>query len=115
MMKIASLKPVIASLPSAILAASCCVLPLVVVLLGIGSGAFMMVTMKYSIIFIPIGVIGLSLGYFFYFRERKRCQVMACRMAGGKFNLVVLIMATVVVATAIVFNIFPELIAPLLM
>ncbi len=114
-MKISSLKPVIASLPSAILAASCCVLPLVVVLLGIGSGAFMMVTMKYSIVFIPIGIIGVGLGYFFYFREKKKCKALACRMAAGRFNLVVLIMATVVVATAIVFNIFPELIAPLLM
>jgi len=114
MMKISSLRPILASFPSAILAASCCVLPLAAILLGIGSGAFMMVAMKYSAIFIPIGVIGVSLGYFFYFRERKKCQALACRMAAGKFNLVVLIMATVVVLMAIVFNVFPEVIAPLL-
>jgi hypothetical protein len=70
--------------------------------------------MKYSAIFIPIGVIGVGLGYFFYFRERKKCKAQACRMAAGRFNLVVLIMATVVVLMAIVFNVFPEVIAPLL-
>ncbi len=113
-MKISSIKPIIVSLPSAIVASLCCVLPLVVVVLGIGSGAFMMYTMKYSTIFIPVGVVGVGLGYFFYFREKKKCDALACRMAGGRFTLIVLIMATVVVLTAIVFTVFPELVAPLL-
>lgn len=113
-MKISSLKPIITSLPSAIVASLCCLLPLTVVLLGIGSGAFMMYTLKYSYIFISIGIIGVGLGYFFYFREKKKCNALACRMAGGKTNLIVLIMATIVVAMAIVFNLFPEIIAPLL-
>jgi hypothetical protein len=86
-----------------------------VVLLGLGSGAFMMYTMKYSSIFIPLGAIGVGLGYFFYFREKKKCGAMACRMAGGTFNLIALVFATVVVAMAVVFSLFPELIAPLLM
>ena len=34
----------------------CCVLPLAIVLLGLGSGAFMATTMKYTAIFVPIGV-----------------------------------------------------------
>ena len=84
-MKISSLKPVLVSLPSAILASLCCVLPLIVVLLGIGSGAFMMYTMKYSYIFIPIAVVGVGLGYFFYFQEKKKMQCRGmpdgCRMA----------------------------------
>lgn len=113
-MKISSLKPTIASLPSAIVASLCCVLPLAVVLLGLGSGAFMMYTMKYSYIFIPIGVVGVGLGYFFYFREKKKCATRACPMPAGKLNIIILIFATVVVVTAIVFNTFPEMIAPLL-
>ena len=114
MMKISSLKPILASLPSAIVASLCCVLPLAMVVLGIGSGAFMMYTMKYSYIFIPIGVIGVGLGYFFYFREKRKCDALTCRMTAAKFNFVVLIFATVVVVTAIVFTVFPELVAPLL-
>ena len=110
-MKISSLKPIIASLPSAIVASLCCVLPLTVVLLGIGSGAFMMTTMKYSYVFIPAGVIGVSLGYFLYFREMKKNAACGCPMPAGKLNLTILIFATIVVVIAIAFNTFPELIA----
>jgi hypothetical protein len=109
------MKTVLVSLPSAIVASLCCVLPLAVVMLGLGSGAFMMYTMKYSYIFIPIGIVGVSLGYFFYFREKKKCDALSCRMAAGKFNLVMLIFSTIVVVMAIAFYVFPGLIAPLLM
>jgi len=113
-MRISSLRPIIVSFPSALIASLCCILPLAVVSLGIGSGAFIIYTMKYSNIFIPIGVVGVGLGYFLYFRERKKCNAMACRMAGGRFNFIVLLFATVVVFMAIVFNLFPELVIPLL-
>lgn len=113
-MGISSFKAFIISIPSAVVASLCCVLPLGVVLLGLGSGTFMMVTMRYSKIFIPIGVIGVGLGYFFYFQERKKCKAMACRMTGGTLNLIALIFATVLVLMAIVFNVFPETIASFL-
>ncbi len=112
-MKISSLKPIIASLPSAIVASLCCVLPLTVVLLGIGSGAFMMTTMKYSYVFIPAGVIGVGLGYFLYFRQKKKSAACGCPMPAGKLNLTILILATIVVVLSVVFNVFPGLIAQL--
>ncbi len=108
-----NIKSILVSLPAAIVASLCCVLPLVMVVLGIGSGTFMMYTMKYSYIFIPTGVIGVGLGYIFYFREKQRCHAVACRMAAGKLNLIALIFSTAVVFAAIVFNMFPEFIAPL--
>jgi hypothetical protein len=110
-MKIASLKPILVSLPSALVAASCCVLPLAVVVLGLGSGTFMMYTMKSTIIFITIGIVGVGFGYFFYFLEKKKCDATACRAAGRKCNLIPLIMATAIVVMAIVINLFPERIA----
>ncbi len=112
-MKISGLKPIIASLPSAIVASLCCVLPLTVVLLGIGSGAFMMTTMKYSNIFIPIGVIGVGLGYFLYFRQKKKSAACGCPMPSKKLNLTILIFATILVVLSVVFNVFPEIIAPI--
>ena len=115
MTRISNMKTILVSLPSAIVASLCCVLPLAVVLLGLGSGAFMMYTMRYSYIFIPIGIIGVSLGYFFYFREKKKCDALSCRMAAGKFNLIMLVFSTIVVVVAIVFSIFPGVVAPLLM
>ncbi|MEE9531372.1 MAG: hypothetical protein V3W52_10285 [Syntrophobacteria bacterium] len=114
MMRISNIKTILVSLVSAIVASLCCVLPLAVVLLGIGSGGFMMYTMKYSYIFIPMGVVGVGLGYFFYFQEKKKCNAVQCRMAAGRLNLTVLIFATIVVLVSIVLNIFPELIGPLL-
>jgi hypothetical protein len=68
----------------------------VVVFLGIGSGAFMMTTMKFRPILFPIGLIGLGTSYYLYFRERRRCQTLACAMVGKTFNRVLLILATLI-------------------
>jgi hypothetical protein len=113
-MQVFNVKSGMVSLASAFVASLCCVLPLAVVLLGIGSGAFMMTTMKYSNIFIPIGVIGVGLGYFLYFRQKKKSAACGCPMPAGKFNLTILIFATIMVVLSVVFNVFPEFIAPLL-
>jgi hypothetical protein len=69
----------------------------------------MMVTMQYRTIFLPIGVIGVSFGYYLYFRERRRCTRLGCTLVGGKINLALLVLATVVVAAALILDIFPDL------
>jgi hypothetical protein len=112
-MQIFNIKSGMVSLASAFVASLCCVLPLAVVLLGVGSGAFMMTTMKYSNIFIPIGVIGVGSGYFLYFRQKKKSAACGCPMPAGKLNLTILIFATILVVLSFVFNVFPGLIAPL--
>ena len=93
----------------------CCLLPLIVILLGLGSGAFMMTTMQYRAIFIPTGIIGVALGWLLYFRERKRCTAMACRMAGGYLNLGLLLLASLLVTGAVILDQFPDFTADLLM
>ncbi|SRR6266508_1587754 len=108
-MTFGNLKAGLVSFSSAIIASLCCLLPLAVVLLGLGSGAFMMVTMQYRAIFLPIGVAGVALGYYLYFREKRRCAKLACAFAGGKINLALLFFATVIVAGALVLDIFPQL------
>lgn len=97
------------SISSAIVASLCCLLPLAVVLLGLGSGAFMMVTMQYRAIFLPIGVMGVALGYYLYFREKFRCNALGCAFVSRRTNLALLLFATVVVSVAIILDIFPEL------
>ncbi len=114
-MKVGEIKSGVVSLVSAFAASLCCVLPLAVILLGLGSGAFMATTMKYRAILIPLGAGGVALGYFLYFRERRRCRTLACRMVGAKLNLALLIFATVVVTTAIILDQFPELTSNLIM
>jgi len=98
----------------AALASLCCLLPLTVILLGLGSGAFMATTMQYRWLLVPAGIIGIVTGFVLYARERRRCDAMACRMAGSRITLALLILASLVVATAIVLDRFPEFTSDLL-
>lgn len=99
---------------SAFIASLCCLLPLAVVLLGLGSGAFMMVTMQYRPILIPVGVIGVSLGYYLYFREKSRCASLSCTFVGRKFNLALLVLAAAMVGAELLLVLFPALLSELL-
>jgi hypothetical protein len=93
----------------ALLSSLCCLLPLAVIVLGLGSGAFMAVTMQYRWILIPSGVLGIGAGFWLYARERRRCDQLGCRMAGSRVTLALLILASLVVTTSIVLDRFPEM------
>ena len=98
----------------ALLSSLCCLLPLAVIVLGLGSGAFMAVTMQYRWLLIPAGVIGVVTGFVLYVHERRRCAALACRMAGSRVTFALLIAASLVVGTSIVLDRFPELTSDLL-
>ncbi len=104
----------LAAWAGALLSSLCCLLPLAVIVLGLGSGAFMAVTMRYRWVLIPSGVLGVAMGFALYERERKRCGALGCRMAGGKITLTLLIVASLVVATSILLDRFPEMTSDLL-
>lgn len=99
----------------ALLASACCLLPLTIVALGLGSGAFMATTMPYSPVFIPTGALAVVAGFVLYRRERRRCAAAACRLIGGRLTLTVLIAAAIVVGAALALYLLPELTADLLM
>ena len=98
----------------AALASLCCLLPLTVIVLGLGSGAFMATTMQYRWLLVPAGIIGIVTGFMLYLRERRRCDALACRMSGSRITLALLIVASLVVATTIVLDRFPEFTSDLL-
>ncbi|MGH7396716.1 MAG: hypothetical protein ACRELW_04195 [Candidatus Rokuibacteriota bacterium] len=98
----------------AVLSSLCCLLPLALIVIGLGSGAFMTVTMRYRWLLIPSGVLGVVAGFALYARERRRCDALGCRMAGSRVTLAVLLVACVIVATSIVLDRFPELTSDLL-
>jgi hypothetical protein len=104
----------LAAWAGALLSSLCCLLPLAVIVLGLGSGAFMAVTMQYRWVLIPTGVLGIALGFVLYARERKSCDTLGCRMAGNRITLALLILASLVVATSIVLDRFPEMTSDLL-
>jgi len=73
----------------------------------------MAVTMQYRWILIPAGVLGIALGSVLYARECRRCAQLACRMAGRRVTLALLV-ASLVVAGAIALDQFPETTSDLL-
>jgi len=113
-MKSGSIGAGLAAWAGALLSSLCCLLPLAVIVLGLGSGAFMAVTMRYRWLLIPAGVIGVTAGFVLYLRERRRCNALACRMAGSRVTLTLLIVAGLVVTTSIVLDRFPEMSSDLL-
>jgi len=106
--KPADLKSGLAAIFAASIASLCCLLPLVVVILGLGSGAFMAVTMRYTYIFIPVGILGTGLGYYLYFREWRRCARLGCPMGGRRVNLAILAASTLVLGIAVTLTAMPD-------
>jgi hypothetical protein len=74
----------------------------------------MATTMQYRWLLVPAGIIGIVAGFALYARERRRCDALACRMAGSRITLALLIVASVVVTTAVVLDRFPEFTSDLL-
>ena len=113
-MRLAALTAGLVAWVGAALASLCCLLPLAVIVLGLGSGAFMATTMQYRWLLVPAGIIGAVTGFVLYLRERRRCDALTCRMAGSRITLGLLILASLVVATTIVLDRFPEFTSDLL-
>ena len=113
-MRLAALTAGLVAWVGAALASLCCLLPLAVIVLGLGSGAFMATTMPYRWLLVPAGIIGIVTGFALYVRERRRCDALACWMVGSRITFTLLIVATLVVATAVVLDRFPEFTSDLL-
>ncbi|MBI2461546.1 MAG: hypothetical protein HYV61_08715 [Candidatus Rokubacteria bacterium] len=113
-MKPVDLKSGLTATLSASIASLCCLLPLVVVALGLGSGAFMAVTMRYTSIFIPVGLLGTGLGYYLYFRERRRSARLGCPMGGRRANRALLAASTLVLGVAVALTAMPDYTARLI-
>ncbi len=75
-MRASAVGPGVTAWLGALLSSLCCLLPLAVIILGLGSGAFMAVTMRYRWLLIPAGIIGVATGFFLYFRERATSIVL---------------------------------------
>lgn len=113
-MRVPNLGPSVLSFGSALLASSCCLLPLAIVLLGLGSGAFMAVTMKWRPVFVPAALLGLGASYYWYVRTARQCRATGCPMIGRRFTLGVLIFSTIITGVSLFLILFPEAGAALL-
>jgi mercuric ion transport protein len=103
-MRLAALTAGLVAWIGAVLASLCCLLPLTLIGLGVGGGAFMATTTRYRWLLVPAGIAGVVAGFVLYIRERRRCDALACRMAGSRIALALLIVAALVVMAAVVFD-----------
>lgn len=107
-LELSHLKSGLISFGGALISSLCCLLPFAVIVLGLGTGAFMATTMQYRPLFLPLGILGVGTGYYLYFWEERRCAALACRMLGARTNLVLLIVASLMLAIEVVFTLFPQ-------
>src|SRR5262245_36507060 len=113
-MRLASLTAGVVAWVGAVLASVSGPLPLTVIVLGLGGGAFMATTMQYRWLLVPAGIVGIVAAFVLYIRERRRCDALACRMAGSRITLTLLVVATLVVTAAVVLDRYPEFTSDLL-
>lgn len=106
--------PGTAGLVAALLAASCCILPIALILAGVANAGLMMTTMRYEWITLPLGVGGLAVAWWLYFRKKQQCDRRACEFVGRRTNLTLLTLASLVVVAALLLRIFPSWTASLL-
>ncbi len=106
--------PVATGLVAALLAASCCLLPIALIVTGLAGAGLMMTMMSYEWLTLPTGVFGLVGAYALYFREQRRCNTIGCRLVGKRTTKIVLGLATAVVVVALLLKAFPSWTASIL-
>lgn len=99
---------------AAVLAASCCILPIGLMFAGVAGAGLMMTMMSYEWITLPLGVVGLTGGWWMYYRQKRRCATEACELVGSRVNVTLLAIASVVVVVALLLRIFPSWTASLM-
>ena len=84
---------------SAIFASLCCVGPLLLLALGLGSLGFGTVLGRYHWGFTGVAVLLLTTGWYRYVKEQSRCRTQQCQMARAGMTRWTLMAASVLVAT----------------
>ncbi len=91
---------------SALMASMCCITPLVLVLLGLGSLGIGAVLGRFHWWFL-LGAIGLlTSGWRIYFRERGHCRTTGCEMPRQRTTRIVLGMTSLIVTTFVGLHLY---------
>lgn len=106
--------PAAAGIAAATVAASCCLLPLALIAIGVAGSGLMMAAMRYEWFTLPLGVFGLGGAYALYFLDRRSCSTAGCHLVGERGTRITLALASIIVAAALLLRLFPAWTAELL-
>lgn len=84
----------------------CCLGPVLLVLVGLGSLGFGALLGRYHWWFIGVAMALLTYAWRSYVKETRRCRTEACEMVQGKTTKTVLILASAVVAAFVGLNLY---------
>ncbi len=82
---------------SAVTASICCIGPLLVILLGLGSLGLTAFFSQYHWLFIGVGIALLAVAWGYFYREKKRCDSQQCEFRNKNITRNTLIAASLVV------------------
>jgi len=94
---------------SAVIASICCVGPLLLILLGLGGLGIGAAIGKYHGYFIVAALLLLTFAWRSYLKEKKVCDLKACKMENKRVTLLILIMSTLIVAVFVALNIYTHI------
>lgn len=98
---------------SAIFASVCCIGPLILITLGLGSLGLGAVAGRYHVLFLAAGILLILFSWRRYFNEKKRCSIKKCRMENKRATLIVLTISTSVVLVFLGLNVYTYASRPL--
>lgn len=94
---------------SAIFASVCCVGPILLILLGLGTLGIGAVIGKYHWWFLGVGILLIIIAWRAYFKEKRTCELRACQMENKRLTQVILILATLIVIFFVGLNFYSYL------
>ena len=100
------MKPQRLGMLSALLASVCCLGPVLLVLLGLGSLGFGALISRAHWWFITAAIGLLAVAWRSYLKETGRCRTAHCKIAGGKRTRTALLLASTVVAVFVGLNLY---------
>jgi copper chaperone CopZ len=100
------MKPDRLGILSAVFASVCCLGPVLLVVLGLGSLGFGAFIGRAHWWFIGAAIALLTYAWRSYLKEARRCKAASCEMARGKTTCTVLTLASVVVAVFVGLNLY---------
>ena len=93
---------------SALVAGTCCLLPLVLSGLGLAGAGLMMTMMAYTWLTLPLGTVGLAGALVLYTRARRCGNHAECGLLEGRLGQAILGLASMMVISALLLRLFPS-------